>query len=278
MFGYVTVNKPELKIKEYNRYKAYYCGLCKVLKQRHGRLGQMTLTYDMTFLIILLSSLYEPETKVTEGRCLVHPTQKHPLLMNEITEYASDMNIALTYHNLLDDWVDEKSVKGFAGSKLFLHKYHKIEEKYPRQCEVIKKTLGKLQQYENENSQSIDDVAGSFGELMGELFVYQKDEWEETLRKIGFFLGKFIYLMDAYEDLEKDMKEHCYNPLITYSKQEDYEQICKQMLTMMMAECTSAMEYLPLVVDVELLRNILYAGVWSKYDKLRYEKTQKERN
>lgn len=278
MFGYVTVNKPELKIKDYNRYRGYYCGLCKVLKERHGRIGQITLTYDMTFLVILLTSLYETKTEVMEERCLAHPTKKHLVLTNVITEYAADMNIALTYHNLLDDWKDEKSVKGLAGSKLFAHKYKRIEEKYPRQCQVIEETLKKLQEFESNHSQQVDEVAGCFGELMGELFLYQKDEWEDTLRKIGFYLGKFIYLMDAYEDVEKDIKNNSYNPLIEQSKQEGFEDASQQMLVMMLAECSNQMEKLPLIVDVELLRNIIYAGVWTKYDKLRQEKCTKERN
>lgn len=273
MFGYVTINKPELKIKEYNRYKGYYCGLCKVLKERHGRLGQITLTYDMTFLIVLLTSLYETKTEFEEGRCLLHPTKKHPLLTNAITEYAADMNIALTYHNLLDDWNDDKSVKGLAGSRLFHQKYKKIEQAYKRQCKVIEETLNQLQRFEKENSQNLDEVAGCFGELMGELFVYRKDEWEDTLRRLGFFLGKFIYLMDAYEDIEKDIQNQSYNPLIELSKHESFEETCNQLLVMMMAECGKELEKLPLIVDVELLRNIIYAGVWTKYDKLRFQKS-----
>lgn len=275
MFGYVTVNKPELKIKDYNRYRGYYCGLCKVLKERHGRLGQITLTYDMTFLVILLTSLYESKTEFMSGRCLVHPAKKHPILTNEITEYAADMNIALTYHNLLDDWKDDKSVKGLAGSQLYHKKYQRIEQQYPRQCKVIEDTLKHLQKLEEDNSQKIDEVAGCFGELMAELFIYQQDEWESTLRKLGFYLGKFIYLMDAYEDVQEDIKNHSYNPLIECSKEESFEDNSKQMLVMMMAECTNEMEKLPLVLDAEIIRNIMYAGVWTKYDQLRQEKYTK---
>ena len=273
MFGYVTVNKPELKIKDYNRYKGYYCGLCKVLKERHGRLGQITLTYDMTFLIILLTSLYEAKTEYEEGRCLLHPTQKHPLLTNEITEYAADMNVALTYHKLLDDWKDDKSVKGLAGSQVFHNKYKKIETEYPRQCQKIEEMLKKLQTLEEENSHNLDEVAGCFGELMEELFIYRTDEWEAALRRFGFYLGKFIYLMDAYEDVDKDIENQSYNPLIELSKLDNFEETCNQLLVMMMAECGKELEKLPLIVDVDLLRNIIYAGVWTKYDKLRIEKS-----
>ena len=85
MFGYVNINKPELKIKDFERYHSYYCGLCRTLKKRHGRSGQITLTYDMTFLIILLTSLYEPETVVEKHGCVIHPVKKHTMRMNEVT-------------------------------------------------------------------------------------------------------------------------------------------------------------------------------------------------
>lgn len=137
MFGYVKANKPELKIREFARYKGFYCGLCRTLKKRHGRRGQMTLTYDMTFLVILLSSLYEPATEETKKRCLVHPAKKQYMLWNEVSAYAADMNILLTHDHLKDNWVDERKLSGYLGMKAFAGRKRKIEKKYPRQAEVI---------------------------------------------------------------------------------------------------------------------------------------------
>lgn len=272
MFGYVTVNKQELRIREYNRYHAYYCGLCHTLKARHGLSGQMTLTYDMTFLVLLLTSLYEPDTVSGQKHCIVHPVKKHGLLMNEISTYAADMNIALAYHNFLDDWYDEKKINGLAGAVVLKKKYLAIEERYSRQCRVIESSLKKLQQYEAEAERSLDLVSGCFGTLMAELFVFKQDIWEEILRKLGFFLGKYIYLIDAYFDLEKDMKNKTYNPLIFYRNRADYEDFCYEMLTLMISETAREFEKLPCVEDVEILRNILYGGVWSKYNTERQKK------
>lgn len=269
MFGYVTINKPELKIKDYNRYHAYYCGLCKTLKEEYGRFGQMTLTYDCTFLVMLLTSLYEEKPSHEINRCLAHPVKKHDMLFNEITKYAADMNIALTYHHLLDDWEDEKSLVGLAGSKILTRRYKRIEKKYDRQIKMIVKSLEELKQCEQRNSTNLDEVANCFGNLMGEFFVYKEDQWADSLRDLGFYLGKFIYIIDAYEDLEKDLKNGSYNPLRVMSKEADYEDRMYQILMMMMADATTAFEKLPLVYEVEILRNILYAGVWCKYDKLR---------
>lgn len=116
MFGYVTVDKPELKVKDYYKYKAYYCGLCRTLKEKYGLTGRLTLTYDMTFAIVLLTSLYESETKLSKHRCPVSPVKPVAMLQNEITEYGAAMNIILSYYHFKDDWKDEKSVLGFAGA------------------------------------------------------------------------------------------------------------------------------------------------------------------
>ena len=109
MFGYVTICEPELKVKELRKYKAYYCGLCRTLQEEYGAAGQMTLTYDMTFLIVLLTSLYECGGRTESHACKVHPLKKRPMLRNEITQYAADMNLLLAYFHLRDDWADERS-------------------------------------------------------------------------------------------------------------------------------------------------------------------------
>lgn len=272
MFGYVSAHKPELRMREFYKYKAYYCGLCKVLREKYGFLGQVTLTYDMTFLVILLTSLYESETRQEEHRCIVHPAKKQKMLWNEITEYAADMNIILTYYKLLDDWEDEKSKVGYVGQRAYRRAFRELKKKYPEKCEVIRECLERLHQCEEQNEENIDIVARCFGELMGELFIYKKDVWEETLRTMGFYLGKFIYMLDAYDDVEKDIEKHNYNALISLSKQEGFDEKCEEMLNFVLAECSHHFEKLPCVEDVEILRNILYAGVWDKFNQKRKKK------
>lgn len=272
MFGYVSAHKPELRMREFYKYKAYYCGLCKVLREKYGFLGQVTLTYDMTFLIILLTSLYESETTKEEYRCIVHPAKKQKMLYNEITEYAADMNIALAYYKLLDDWEDEKSKVGYIGQRAYRKSLLELKQKYPEKCEMIQKSLERLRSCETQGEENIDIAARCFGELMGELFVYKKDVWEETLREMGFYLGKFIYILDAYDDIEKDIENNNYNALIALSKQNDFDERCEEMLNFVLAECTHHFEKLPCVEDVEILRNILYAGVWDKFNQKRKKK------
>lgn len=274
MFGYVTVCEPELKVKDLKKYRAYYCGLCSTLKEDYGFMGQMTLTYDMTFAVILLSSLYETTTKHEEHRCKVHPAKRQHMLQNETTSYAAAMNVLLAYYHMEDDWQDDRKVSSLMTKSLIQGKAKKIIEKYPRQSEIIRKSLKELGECEHENSMDIDRAAGCFGRLMAELFVWKEDIWEKTLRKMGFYLGKFIYLMDAYEDLPEDRKKNRYNPLKELAKRPDYEAQMEQILRMMIAESTVRFEQLPCLVDVDILRNILYDGVWNHYNKIQMKKRE----
>lgn len=268
MFGYVTICEPELKVKDWRKYRSYYCGLCQELKEDYGAAGQMTLTYDMTFVIVLLTSLYECESQVSAHRCKVHPVRKQQMIRNEMTRYGADMNILLTYYKLMDDWIDEKSVSSLIGNGFLKKKARQVIARYPRQSKVIRRCLKRLSQCEKENCTDLDKTAGCFGELMAELFVYKQDVWEERLRKMGFYLGKFIYLMDAYEDLEEDLKKGHYNPLKKIHEQDDYEEQIKKILCMMIADCCGEFERLPCLLDVDILRNILYDGVWNHYKKI----------
>jgi hypothetical protein len=275
MFGYLSVHKPELRMREFYKYRAYYCGLCKVLKEKYGFLGQMTLTYDMTFLVMLLTSLYESETSQEEHRCVAHPMKRQKMLYNEVTQYAADMNVVLIYYKLLDDWEDEKSKIGLVGFRVLHKTVRKLQAQYPEKCKVIHNCLGRLRQCEERDEENIDIVARHFGELMGELFVYKKDFWEERLREMGFYLGKFIYILDAYDDLEKDIEKNNYNALISLSRQEGFDDKCEEILNFVLAECSHRFEKLPCVEDVEILRNILYAGVWDKFNQKRMKKDGK---
>ena len=274
MFGYVTANEQELKVKEFKRYKAYYCGLCHCLKKKYGIAGQMTLTYDMTFLILLLTSLYESNTEANALRCMVHPVKKVEVLQNEITEYAADMNLILAYYHLKDDWEDEKKISALTETTFLKRKVEKAVKKYPRQAAVVQKELNHLLELERDGSGDLDGPAGCFGRLMEEVFVYKEDCWEEFLRKMGFYLGKFIYIMDAYEDLPEDIEKGNYNPLREMSESENYEENCKEILCMMMGECVAAFEKMPCILDIDILRNILYDGVWKKYQKLQEKKSE----
>ena len=210
MFGYVLVNKPELRIREFDTYRSYYCGLCHTLGDRHGLCGKMTLTYDMTFLVMLLSDLYDEEDRVREARCIIHPVHKHCVRQNTVTEYCADMGLLLSYYKCLDDWQDDKKVSARVLAELLKIKCKPIEEQYQQKARFIKEKLNELNAIESEEQENgishIDRAARVFGKIMAEIFVYKDDQWKEDLYKVGFYLGKYVYLLDAYEDLELDLQ------------------------------------------------------------------------
>lgn len=324
MFGYVVVNKPELKFREFDVYRAYYCGLCHSLSKRHGLSGQLTLSYDMTFLVILLSSLYEPEHNVTSKRCIVHPLKRQNIISSEFTDYVADMNVILSYFKCLDDWHDDRSVLKLAYSKLLkkgsigknLNNVHATSDStadgsvaatqpsavddgsvaatqpnsdsnnqnsyftddsghlhispdysYKNKIEAISSLLDELGTREKMNETNVDVVAGLFGKIMQILFVPFDDIYAKGLGRMGFYLGKFIYIMDAFDDVEEDVKKGRYNVFSNCYTDPDFETHVKDMLTMMMAECSDAFEMLPAVDNADILRNILYSGVWNSYER-----------
>lgn len=282
MFGYIAINKAEMKFKDYDMYHSYYCGLCRRLKECYGKRGQLTLSYDMTFLIVLLTGLYEPETTIDKTTCVTHPLEKHLTRINEYTDYAAAMNLVLSYYKCKDDWNDEHKKKSYIAAKALHSKITAIEKQYPEKTTRIASYLEQLSIYEKQNETDLDKMAGLFGDIMAEIFAWKQDAWEISLRKIGFFLGKFIYLMDAYEDVEKDMKTGSYNPLKeTFTSDPDFAVNCRGLLTMMMAECSREFEQLPILLHADILRNILYSGVWCRYTMVtakRQETKDKEKN
>ena len=287
MFGYVTINRGELKVRELETYESYYCGLCRVLKDRYGLAGCTMLNYDMTFLGMLLSSLYEEKEEPAKRVC--RPGFKRPLLKKKskkqlsqtavVTEslgYAADMNYMLAYHNHMDNWLDEHSFVSLNMVHLMQKNYRKLAKKYPRQHKAIASYIQKLHICEAANEKNIEAAANLTGEAMAEIYAAKDDYWQDTLRQMGYYMGKFIYLMDAYEDIEDDLKNHNYNPLKQLYKKPEFEDIIHKILTMMMAECSKTFEQLPLIDDIDILRNVLYSGVWYRYEQVR-EKREKEK-
>ncbi|MBR6642665.1 MAG: hypothetical protein IKL28_03275 [Lachnospiraceae bacterium] len=277
MFGYVTVNKEELKIKEWNRYHAYYCGLCHSLKEVAGTKARLTVSYDMTFLTLLLDDLYDCEKQEGECRCVVHPVKKHGYCKSPASVYAAKMNLLLCYDNLMDDWMDEKNAASALAAATLRRARMRIAKEYPRQAKAVEQYIEKIHACEEKREPNLDVAAGFTGEMLGELFCWKEDEWQKDLRGMGFYLGKFIYLMDAYEDMEKDKKKGNYNPFLLSRGMQKNEELAEQCLTMMAAGAAEYFERLPLVENLEILRNILYAGIWGKYEKIKAKREKEEK-
>lgn len=272
MFGYVIVNKGDLKFREFDIYHSYYCGLCRSLKERYGFKGQLSLSYDMTFLVMLLTGLYEPEIREKRTKCVVHPFGKQLTRRNEFTDYGADMNVLFTCYKCRDDWEDEKKLLKLAYRKLMKSSIKGIGTRYGEKVKRIDGLMRRIAREEQSGTEDIDRMAGLFGEIMGEIFAVRSDEWEDNLRNLGSYLGKYIYILDAYEDIEDDLKSNRYNPLKDRYEHPDFDEEIRAILTMMMTECCREFEKLPILDNVEILRNILYSGIWYRYEAVRQER------
>jgi hypothetical protein len=262
MFGYVTASLKELDKEAEKRYGAVYCGICRRIRIQSGNVARLGLSYDMAFLAILLMSLYEPEEASGDKACALHPIRKRPWIDNKFVQYAADMNVVLGYYNCLDDWEDD----GKYSAKLLAGQFGKhlpeIEARYPRQCRAVEECIRQLSALEKAGCANPDEPASCFGQLMGELLTYEEDLWAGTLRQMGFYLGRFIYLLDAALDYDKDAKKGKYNPYLAMGTGKDWAR-WEEYLVLTMGRCTDYFEKLPLVQDKPLLDNILYSGVWT---------------
>lgn len=283
MFGYVTPLKPELKIREYNQFKSYYCGVCLGIKNLYGNIPRMSLNYDMTFLALLLDGLMDENLDLKLKRCMAHPAKKKPILLNNSAiNYAATMNVSLVYYKLLDDVYDDNSLKSKFSLTLMKPYYKKFPSSIKDINSIIEVELKKLTTLENEkNFNSIDEICDPFSVIVGIIlkkFPYiiknDSDTLRENLYKFGYSLGKWIYLMDALDDLEKDMENKKFNPInFLYNKDNlSYNELLKEIKPRIEFSifnsaytCKEILDILPLNKNREILENIINLGMMNKY-------------
>ena len=260
MFGYIAANYKQLSKDERHRYQELYCGLCHALGDTYGFLGRMTLTYDMTFVSMLLSSVYDlPESRKTI-RCPANPLRKCSIVETESTVYSADMNLLLAYYKSMDDWLDDHNLIAYSNAKLLADRLSLAATRWPRQTEYIKDRLHQIGLMEQANELNPDLPANCFGDLMGILFSWREDAQSEELYRFGSALGRFIYMMDAVMDLRDDIRKQRYNPLASQINTN-----FTPMLTMLISDSTTLFERIHPDRDSAIMRNILYSGVWVRY-------------
>ena len=277
MFGYIVPVLSVLSEEQKQRYRAFYCGICHALRNRHGQLRRVSLSNDMTFLAILLNSLYEPDTAGTNARCALHPAKSHAFVSSPLIDYAADMNALLFFYKCRDQRMDDRSFRGKAGEKLFRDSSEKVRMIWPSQTEGVENALTALWAEEAKTNPDPDRLCGLSGEMLGSVFVPRpEDPWSGVLRAVGAGLGRFIYWMDAWEDYDDDIKKGRFNPLFVYRNRPDYEDFCRETLELLIADAAEGFEILPLEQDLDLLRNVIYSGVWQRYNLKAEQKKRKE--
>lgn len=276
MFGYIALNTALLERDRADEFRRYYCGLCVSLKKRYGQPGRITLSNDMTFLTVLLDSLYMPDLSGQSFRCGLHPIKPREYYQSDIIDYAADMNILLAYYKALDDKNDDGRPIDQVKFKMLAKAFEQVNDRYPDKCAAVQNLLHEIGKLESAQSTDIDALCRLTGLMLAEIFAYRKDHWEEILRRIGYGLGAFIYYMDAYEDYGKDIKKNRFNPLKTLHAQPDYEDLCKATMTMILADVTESVDLLPLIRNIDILNNVLYSGVWAHYARMHKDQILKK--
>lgn len=286
MFGYVLPLKEELKVHQLNTFKSYYCGLCCHIKEDFGQLPRMVLNYDLVAMGMLLDGLSPDQAYLQKKNCIVHPATKKPVIIrNKALQYTASMNVALVYYKLLDDIQDDHNLKSEALAKLLVPykvKFKPEIRKINRMIAFHLKELYALEQ--SKNFQSIDEVCHPFSLIVGKILqaypyslAQDSPQLREKLFNFGYALGKWIYMIDALDDLEKDMAKGRFNPINhLYNRDHlSYDILINKVrdsisFTLLNCgyNCRTLLDDLPLKRHKAILQNIISLGMMDRYNKI----------
>lgn len=275
MFGYVRPCKEELKVKEYNLFRAVYCGLCKTLGKSANQLTRFGLNYDFTFLALLLLALDEEEPRLVQESCLANPFRKKAVVKrNRHLEYVADMSNIFTYLKLVDDWHDEHSIRALLAIPVYYFPVKARRKKYEDRYNSVRELLQQLTALESSQNNLFDKSADIFARIMTCIFTpdyISSERKKRILRFLGYNLGRWIYILDAYSDLEEDLHNSNYNPLLLqyeYKEGEGLENFKERIqesveftLIYTLSNLARGYELLELYRYKEILDNIIYIGL-----------------
>ncbi len=267
MFGYINIYKDELKVKEYNVFRAYYCGLCKALGRRYNQAVRMGLNYDLTFLGLVYDSIYDEDTEFDNLGCIKNISKKNTVVHNKAVDFASDMSIVLTFYKLADDIRDDRSLRAFFAAIPYWFAMRKLRGQYGELVKGIKTRLNELSSIEQERCTETDCAAHPFATIMKDIFC----QANPALAPLGYELGRYIYMVDACDDMDADLKSGAYNPLnIAYEYNGKPDTVLKEKIRdsiyLTLSFVASEYEKLPKFKNKEILDNIIYLGIRAKTD------------
>ncbi|MBQ8146820.1 MAG: hypothetical protein IJ039_08545 [Clostridia bacterium] len=271
MFGYIKPNIPELRVKDHELYKATYCGLCRTMGKCTGCASKFTLSYDFAFFALVRMALEKTNGQVKMRRCMVHPFKKRPIMeINPVLEYSAKSSVILTRLKLKDNVNDSKGLSRLKAKIVGLVSiFFKKTDKELRPLEdKIKECIDALSVLEKEECDSIDKVADTFGQLLGNVASFGLDKESSVLGyEIGYHLGKWIYVIDACDDLSRDVKAGSYNVLkIAFgeSLEESHKSILQNAMFLELNKMARAVELIDFTKhrDIEaVVKNIIFDGL-----------------
>ncbi len=269
MFGYIKAFAPELKVKEQEAYKAIYCGLCKQLARDYGPFVRMTLSYDFAFLAILAMAVRGDSVSFHQERCMVHPLKRRNICQeNESLSLSAAMATILLYHKLLDNLQDGDFAEQTAcrlALPLTKQAYDKAATRLPELAKLTEEQMGKQAELEREQCPSIDRAAEPTAKILEALLgtLSQDPTQKLVLQRMGYLLGRWVYLMDALDDLDDDIKNDNYNPF-RYCQPTDEEDPCEAAIASLhltMAELLRAYHLLETSAFEGILENVFVYGL-----------------
>jgi hypothetical protein len=239
LFGYIKPEKPELRVREYEEYGGIYCTLCRRLGKDYGLAARLVLNYDCTFYAILAFAVSEgPSIKFHEGRCVANPLKKCIFCSDDSREFllSSALTVILAYYKLRDDIADSGFLRKAACCLLyppFYFRHRNAAKKYPELEKIVAESMEAQKTAEKDKSPKIDSCAEPTAKMLGKILEWTVcGELESGTPKarianeFGYYLGRWVYLMDAADDIEKDIAQKSFNPfaekfhLTAYSEQE----------------------------------------------------------
>ncbi len=276
MFGYIKAAKPELKVWEYEMYKAVYCTLCRNLGREYGLLSRFTLSYDFTFLALLKMSLSDGCTEIKKGRCAFNPLKKCNYCKGkEDFSMPSAAAMIMLYYKLADNIADEKGFKKLGFScllPLFSGAHKKAAKKYPQIEKCVAEYIENQNTLEKNGCSELDRIADPTAKVLSEiLMLCSEDETQKRiLQRLGYCLGRYIYILDAVCDFEQDIKTGAYNVFKAGNESELSENLkekAKAQLYFCINEACKAFELLEIKKYKNILGNIMYLGLEDTFKK-----------
>lgn len=268
MFGYIRACKPEMRIKEHELYKAVYCSLCKEMGKTYGVFSRFTLSYDFTFYALLNMALKTDVCDIERKACTCNPLKKCQYLSDrKDMQLPAAASMILCYYKLLDNLTDEKGFKKFKYSltKPFVSKaYKKASKLYPELDVIAKDYINNQNSVEKDNCQNIDMAAEPTAKCLAEMFKMLSDDslQKRCLDRVGYSVGRYIYILDAAVDLEEDIELGRYNPLKDLSEKGEYsKEFIAGQLNICVGEAAKAYELLDIKKFKNILDNLIYLGL-----------------
>lgn len=268
MFGYIQPDIPYLYFKDATLYKALYCGLCKSIGRSCGQTARFGLSYDMTFLSALLHNIKNTDVTIEKQRCAANVFTRRPMALDDgITKTVACLNTLLTYYKLTDDILDEH--KGRISRAFFKRGYKKAKALHPDAAGIVKARMAELFELEKAGCASLDMAADPFGLMIADLSDYCLGESAtEYTRKLFYGVGKWVYLIDALDDYDKDVKKKNYNPFVSaYKAPTKDEMLAKNreevdfVFKSVFAENAECLKNIKFYFNTDLTDNIILRGM-----------------